>query len=158
MTIQEAAQEALDCQDAYYATHKERKSAYHYYHMAHTPNKPYFEFYKNMIFCPEWDTAKGTPKARSVFARKAEVWMKQHLPCPGKGWDLHVEKTPEHPFGYFGPGGIRWRHETEIRSKSEIAEAIRKLKAYGNEEIISILEQKGYKVIAPTARTPKCQE
>lgn len=128
---------------AFRESHREWGTARRHYYMAHSVKHPQFGSYKSMKFYPKWDTAKGTPRATVVFSKNAEKWMKAHCPCPGKGWELHVEKTSRHPFGYFGPGGIRWMERIDRHQKIELAKALR------------IVEGAGYKVIAPSARKSK---
>lgn len=115
----------------YAACHRERATAKNHYRFAHTPTMWQFKYYKRMTFYSKWDTEKRQPRAATVFAANAERWMKIHLPCPGRGWDLHVDKTPKHPFGYFGPGGFRWLQRADVHQKLELSRAIQIVEAAG---------------------------
>jgi hypothetical protein len=121
----------------YNAAHRERITAKNHYRWAHSPKAAAFSSYKNMVFCAEWDTEKDTPNACVAFSRNAENWMLAHCKCPGVGWELHVEKTPDYPCGYFGPTGIRWVNRSDLHENIELARALR------------IIERAGYTVHPP---------
>ena len=98
---------------AWRIAHPEYITADHHYRWQHDSSQRNYKFYKNMTFHTLWDAAPGTSKAASIFARNAAQWMKEYCAKPGVGYQLHVLKTKKHPNGYFGPGGIVWRHKTD---------------------------------------------
>jgi hypothetical protein len=71
------------------------------------PNNRDHRASKHMLFCDEWNPRKGGSKI--VGTR----WIEKNLPCPGPDYELHVIKTKKCPHGYFGPGGIEWRHKMD---------------------------------------------
>ena len=101
---------------AWAAANPEYATAKRHYYSAHNTSRSEYSCYKDMTFHPEWDTAKGTPKAAATFARNAAAWMKLNCAKPGKGYQLHVLETQEHPYGYFGPGGIEWFPKADVHS------------------------------------------
>jgi len=124
-------QQAKTRAQKYAAAHRELATAKNHYRFAHCPQMWQFKHYHNMKFYHRWDTAKNKPKAAVTFAHNAEIWMQQHCPCPGAGWELHIEKTVKYPNGYFGPGGFRWLRRADVHQKMELATAMRIVEAAG---------------------------
>lgn len=118
---------------AYHSANPEHVTAGHHYVCAHNPLSARHQNYKNMIFHPAWDTARGTPKAAATFARNASAWMRTNgCARPGSGYALHVDKTnPLYPHGYFGPDGIRWVPKRDVHEKREIAKMFAYAEHYG---------------------------
>jgi hypothetical protein len=71
------------------------------------PNNKQHVSYKHMRLCDEWNPNKGG----SFIA--GTLWIENNLPCPGQGYELHVIKSTKYSHGYFGPGGIVWRHKMD---------------------------------------------
>lgn len=64
--------------------------------------------YQKMEFFDEWNPEKDGSLV------KGSLWIRENLgPKPGPDWELHVLKTKKYPHGFFGPGGIVWRHKRD---------------------------------------------
>jgi len=61
--------------------------------------------YKYMRIFRSWDPRRNG----SVTA--AIKWLRENMPKPNSDFQLHVLKTKKYPRGFFGPGGIVWRHK-----------------------------------------------
>ena len=69
--------------------------------------------YKNMLIYSLWDPRiNGSTIGQT--AKLIMYWMRENnCANPGLGFELHVLKTRKHPYGFFGPGGIVWRHKMD---------------------------------------------
>jgi hypothetical protein len=71
--------------------------------------------YKRMKFYDKWNPIKGGSIVDGC------IWIRKNLgPKPGKDWQMHVIKSKKCPFGFFGPGGIIWRHKMDRHDQSAI--------------------------------------
>jgi hypothetical protein len=110
-------------------------------HYAHIFNKndPAHSSYKDMIFYDKWNSKEGGSLVDGAR------WIRKNLgPKPGPGWQLHVLKTKKHPHGFFGPGGIVWRHKMD-RHDQDLLDLIhewpkKKLREFVQNEIQPLLK------------------
>ena len=71
------------------------------------------KFRKNMKLYYAWDP-RVNGLAVGPSAQLAMRWMQENnRQKPGPGYQLHVLKTKKYPHGFFGPGGISWRHKMD---------------------------------------------
>jgi len=95
--------------------------------------------YKDLVFFEDWNPHKGGSIVAGVR------WIRKNLgPKPGPGWQLHVLKTKKHPHGFFGPGGIVWRHKMD-RHDQDLLDLIhewpkKKLRQFVQNEIHPLLK------------------
>ena len=76
------------------------------------PNTKENSTYRKLSFCDDWNPLKG---GNFWVGMK---WIIKNLgKKPGDGWEMHVLKTKKYPHGYFGPGGIGWRHRRDIHDQ-----------------------------------------
>jgi hypothetical protein len=48
-------------------------------------------------------------------------WILNNLGVkPASDWQMHVLKTKQYPHGYFGPGGIVWRHKRDRHDQASL--------------------------------------
>lgn len=84
----------------FYPEYRAISSHYYQFH-----NRPYA---RKMAFFDDWNPDKG---GSLVVGTR---WIRENLgPKPGTDFQLHVLKTKKYPYGYFGPGGIVWRHKMD---------------------------------------------
>jgi hypothetical protein len=82
----------------------------HYYQHI-SPKARSHRNYKYQEWFPFWDPKQGGSLAN------AREWFRNNLPKPGPGYELHVIKSLEHPYGYFGPGWLKWVHKMDRHDK-----------------------------------------
>jgi len=66
-----------------------------------------YPYYRKVIVFNGWK-----PYKKAI--RTAVFWVLENLgPRPSPDHQLHILKTKKHPFGFFGPGGLKWVHGSD---------------------------------------------
>jgi hypothetical protein len=88
-------------------TSPEYNTIRHHYQYIFNKKHSKHNSYKNMVFFDGWN-----PNEDGSTIAGAQ-WLRKNMPKPGPDYQLHVLKTKQHPYGFFGPGGVVWRSKMD---------------------------------------------
>jgi hypothetical protein len=103
-----AKNSGLGCNDKNGDNYPEYLSVVTHHRRVFNKNDRGYISYRNMKFFDAWNPGKGGSFIVGCH------WIRKNLgPRPSSEHQLHVLKTKKHPNGFFGPGGIVWRHKMD---------------------------------------------